>query len=156
MKVKAMPSLDAHVNTPPQLVMSLRSMYPSPHEHSKDPNVFVQVWLQGLVGTHSSLSIGNNNRTIWMNLIYSKKLHCNTRTFLYHLTNTCLLIKSVQNKASGTEALLQSINDCTGARATTITSTRLIGCSENRVSCDDYSTVLFVLIEKQKFYLTYF
>ena len=79
-----MPSLDPHVNTPPQLVMSLRSIYPSAHEHSKDPNVFVQVWLQGLVGTHSSLSIGNNNRTTWTNLIYSKTLHCNTRTFLDH------------------------------------------------------------------------
>ena len=72
MKVKAMSSLDAHTNTPPQLVMSFRSIYPSPHEHSKDPKVFVQVWLQGLVGTHSSLSIENNsNRT--MNVIYSTK-----------------------------------------------------------------------------------
>ena len=72
-----------------------------------------------------------------MNLIYSTKPHSNTRTLLYHLTNTCLLIKSVQNKASGTEALLHSINDCTGARATTITSTGLIGCSENTVARDD-------------------
>ena len=44
-------------NTPPQLVMSAWSTYPSAHEHSKDPNVFVQVWLQGFVGAHSSLSI---------------------------------------------------------------------------------------------------
>ena len=82
------------------------------------------------------------NRTTRMNLIYSTKPHSNTRTFLYHLTNTCLLIKSVQNEASGTEALLHSINDCTCTRATTITSTGLIGCSENRVACNDYSTVL--------------
>ena len=68
MKVKSMSSLDDHANPPPQLAMSLRSIYPSPHEHSKDPKVFVQVWLQGLAGTHSSLS---NNRTTWMNVVYT-------------------------------------------------------------------------------------
>ena len=180
-----MPSLDPHVNTPPQLVMSLRSIYPSPHEHSKDPNVFVQVWLQGLVGTHSSLSIGNNNRTTWMNLICSKTLHCNTRTFLNHfiilpihvcwsnlfrtkpvgqnfsrplypLTNTCLLIKSVKNKASGTEALLHSINDCTGARATTITSTGLIGCSENRVAVMTIALYFLYLLKNKNSTLSTF
>ena len=67
------------------------------------------------------------------------------------LTKTCPFVKFIKNKASGTEALLHSINDCTGARATTITSTGLIGCSENRVAVmTSYSTVLCVYSLKNK------
>ena len=40
-----------------------------------------------------------------------------------NLTNTSLFVKSVQNKASGTEALLYSINDCTTVRTSTVVST---------------------------------
>lgn len=50
-------------------------------------------------------------------------------SLLSSLTNARLLIKPVQDEASGTEALFLPLDDGTRVRASTIASTRLIGCT---------------------------